>query len=166
MAAAPAGIRRHPARPGVGGHACSSRPAGLGEDPLLGMAPGGRRWQAVLGDRACLPSCTAAGGSRAHGSAGGDAAPAARRGIGPWTAAEVLQRSNGAADALTTGDLNLPGRVGYALTGRRGVGDAEMLHLLAPYAGQRHRAARLILLSGRAPARRAPRAALSRIERL
>ncbi|MEU7028980.1 DNA-3-methyladenine glycosylase 2 family protein [Streptomyces sp. NPDC046275] len=87
-------------------------------------------------------------------------------GIGSWTAAEVLQRSNGAPDALTTGDLHLPGHIGYALTGRRGLGDAEMLELLAPYAGQRHRAARLILLTGRIPTRREPRAPLGRIARL
>ncbi|WP_327740521.1 DNA-3-methyladenine glycosylase 2 family protein (plasmid) [Streptomyces nojiriensis] len=87
-------------------------------------------------------------------------------GLGPWTAAEVLQRSNGAPDALTTGDLHLPGHIGYALTGRRGLGDADMLELLAPYAGQRHRAARLILLTGRIPSRREPRAPLGPIARL
>ncbi len=38
-------------------------------------------------------------------------------GIGPWTAAEVLQRSNGEPDAVTVGDLHLPGQIGYALTG-------------------------------------------------
>jgi hypothetical protein len=32
-----------------------------------------------------------------------------------------------------------------------------MLRLLEPYAGQRHRAARLILLSGRVPPRRTPK---------
>ncbi|MER5733478.1 DNA-3-methyladenine glycosylase 2 family protein [Streptomyces sp. NPDC002138] len=82
-------------------------------------------------------------------------------GIGPWTSAETLQRSNGAPDAVTTGDLHLPGIIGYALTGDRGADDAVMLELLAPYAdqgaGQRHRAARLILLAGRTPPRRAPR---------
>ncbi len=36
-------------------------------------------------------------------------------GIGPWTSAETLQRSNGAADAVTVGDLHLPGIVGHAL---------------------------------------------------
>ena len=79
-------------------------------------------------------------------------------GIGPWTAAETLQRSNGAADAVTVGDLHLPGIVGYALTGRRGCDDAGMLELLAPYAaqGQRHRAVRLLLTTGRVPPRRAP----------
>ncbi|WP_051722686.1 DNA-3-methyladenine glycosylase [Streptomyces albus] len=87
-------------------------------------------------------------------------------GIGPWTAAEVLQRSNGAADAVTVGDLHLPGIVGYALTGARGTDDARMLELLAPYAGQRHRACRLILLSGRVPPRRAPRFPVGDIRRL
>ncbi|MGP3984096.1 DNA-3-methyladenine glycosylase family protein [Streptomyces sp. KR80] len=78
-------------------------------------------------------------------------------GIGPWTAAETLQRSNGAPDAITVGDLHVPKIVGYALTGERGADDDRMLELLAPYEGQRHRACRLILLSGRTPPRRAPR---------
>lgn len=78
-------------------------------------------------------------------------------GIGPWTSAETVQRSHGAADAVTVGDLHLPGIVGWALAGDRHADDAVMLGLLEPYAGQRHRAARLILLSGHTPARRAPR---------
>ncbi|PAZ11878.1 3-methyladenine DNA glycosylase [Streptomyces sp. SA15] len=78
-------------------------------------------------------------------------------GVGPWTSAEVVQRSHGAPDAVTVGDLHLPGIVGWALAGDRYADDAVMLELLEPYAGQRHRAARLILLSGRGPARRAPR---------
>ncbi|MEU0524252.1 DNA-3-methyladenine glycosylase 2 family protein [Streptomyces niveus] len=97
--------------------------------------------------------------------------PAAARlqlipGIGPWTAAEVLQRSNGAPDAVTVGDLHLPGIVGYALAGRPDTDDAGMLELLEPYAGQRHRAVRLILLSGRTPPRRAPRMSVGRISHL
>ncbi|AYG82469.1 DNA-3-methyladenine glycosylase [Streptomyces hundungensis] len=78
-------------------------------------------------------------------------------GIGPWTAAETLQRAIGAADLVTVGDLHLPGIIGHALAGNRNADDDEMLALLEPYAGQRHRAARLILLSGRVPPRRAPR---------
>ncbi|MEU2427921.1 DNA-3-methyladenine glycosylase 2 family protein [Streptomyces sp. NPDC007861] len=78
-------------------------------------------------------------------------------GIGRWTSAETVQRSNGAPDAVTVGDLHLPGIVGYALAGERDADDAAMLELLEPYAGQRHRAARLILLSGRVPARRQPK---------
>ncbi|MFG2128453.1 DNA-3-methyladenine glycosylase family protein [Streptomyces sp. NPDC048751] len=78
-------------------------------------------------------------------------------GIGPWTSAETVQRSHGAADEVTTGDLHLPGIVGWALAGDRDADDAVMLSLLEPYAGQRHRAARLLLLSGVTPARRAPK---------
>ncbi|MFD4699622.1 DNA-3-methyladenine glycosylase family protein [Streptomyces niveus] len=87
-------------------------------------------------------------------------------GIGPWTSAEVLQRSNGAPDAVTVGDLHLPGIVGYALAGRPDTDDAGMLELLKPYAGQRHRAVRLILLTGRTPPRRAPRMPVGRIAHL
>ncbi|MFJ4343441.1 DNA-3-methyladenine glycosylase family protein [Streptomyces sp. NPDC088915] len=78
-------------------------------------------------------------------------------GVGPWTSAEVVQRTHGAPDEVTTGDYHLPGIVGWALAGDRTTDDAAMLDLLAPYEGQRHRAARLILLSGRIPPRRAPR---------
>ncbi|MFC8365449.1 DNA-3-methyladenine glycosylase family protein [Streptomyces griseorubiginosus] len=87
-------------------------------------------------------------------------------GVGPWTSAEVVQRSHGAADAVTVGDLHLPGIVGFALAGDRDADDAVMLSLLEPYAGQRHRAARLILLSGRTPGRRAPRMTRGDIGRL
>ncbi|MET7607734.1 DNA-3-methyladenine glycosylase family protein [Streptomyces avermitilis] len=87
-------------------------------------------------------------------------------GIGPWTAAETLQRTLGAPDALTLGDLHLPVQIGYALTGRSDGTDDMMLQLLAPYPGQRHRAARLILLAGQLPDRRAHRAPHSRIAHL
>ncbi|MER7974172.1 DNA-3-methyladenine glycosylase 2 family protein, partial [Streptomyces sp. NPDC096080] len=87
-------------------------------------------------------------------------------GIGPWTSAETVQRSHGAADAVTVGDLHLPGIVGWVLAGDRDADDSVMLELLAPYAGQRHRAARLVLLSGNGPARRAPRMYRADIGRL
>ncbi|MFJ6697466.1 DNA-3-methyladenine glycosylase family protein [Streptomyces sp. NPDC091272] len=87
-------------------------------------------------------------------------------GIGPWTSAETLQRSNGAPDALTLGDLHLPGIVGHALAGKRDATDADMLELLAPYAGQRHRAVRLIMLTGLTPPCRAPRMAPGRFSHL
>jgi 3-methyladenine DNA glycosylase/8-oxoguanine DNA glycosylase len=77
-------------------------------------------------------------------------------GIGVWTSAEVRQRACGDADAVSVGDYHLPARVGWALAGRV-VDDAGMLELLAPYPGHRHRAARLIELSGLAPPRRGPR---------
>jgi len=79
-------------------------------------------------------------------------------GIGVWTAAEIMQRAHGDADAVSVGDLHLPGLIGYALAGRP-VDDAGMLELLEPYRGHRHRAARLIALAGVRVPRRAPRAA-------
>ena len=80
-------------------------------------------------------------------------------GIGPWTSAEVRQRACGDADAVSVGDYNLPAAVGWALAGRV-VDDAGMLRLLAPYAGHRYRATRLVELSGARPPRRGPRLAM------
>ncbi len=77
-------------------------------------------------------------------------------GIGPWTSAEVRQRACGDADAVSVGDYHLPAIVGWALAGRV-VDDAEMLDLLAPYQGHRHRASLLAGLSGTHPSRRGPR---------
>jgi 3-methyladenine DNA glycosylase/8-oxoguanine DNA glycosylase len=77
-------------------------------------------------------------------------------GIGVWTAAEVMQRAHGDPDAVSVGDANLPGAVGWALAGRV-TDDAGMLELLAPYAGHRYRVTRLVELSGLRPPRRAPR---------
>jgi 3-methyladenine DNA glycosylase/8-oxoguanine DNA glycosylase len=80
-------------------------------------------------------------------------------GVGPWTSAEVRQRACGDADAVSVGDYHLPAAVGWALAGRI-VDDAGMLQLLAPYAGHRYRAARLVELSGVRPPRRGPRLAV------
>jgi 3-methyladenine DNA glycosylase/8-oxoguanine DNA glycosylase len=80
-------------------------------------------------------------------------------GIGVWTSAEVRQRACGEPDAVSVGDYHLPGAVGWVLAGRE-VDDAGMLELLAPYAGHRHRVARLIELSGLGPPRRGPRNAV------
>jgi 3-methyladenine DNA glycosylase/8-oxoguanine DNA glycosylase len=77
-------------------------------------------------------------------------------GIGPWTSAEVRQRACGDADAVSVGDYHLPSIVGWALAGRP-VDDAEMLALLAPYPGHRHRASVLAGLAGPHPPRRGPR---------
>ena len=80
-------------------------------------------------------------------------------GIGPWTSAEVRQRACGDADAVSVGDYHLPAVVGWALAGRI-VDDDGMLELLAPYAGHRYRATRLVELSGAHPPRRGPRLAV------
>jgi 3-methyladenine DNA glycosylase/8-oxoguanine DNA glycosylase len=77
-------------------------------------------------------------------------------GIGPWTSAEIRQRACGDPDAVSVGDYHLPSIVGWALT-RQKTDDTGMLELLAPYAGHRHRAARLLVLSGMGPPRHGPR---------
>lgn len=68
-------------------------------------------------------------------------------GVGPWSIAEVLQRTHGAADYVSVGDFHLAAFVGQVLTGRR-LDDAGMLELLAPFTGNRQRVVRLIGLSG------------------
>jgi 3-methyladenine DNA glycosylase/8-oxoguanine DNA glycosylase len=88
-------------------------------------------------------------------------------GIGPWTSAET-RLALGDPDAVSVGDLNLPGTVCHALTGATGGActDELMVELLEPYRGQRGRVIRLVVLAvgrGLLPRqrRRAPRAALS-----
>ncbi|MGA8466506.1 MAG: DNA-3-methyladenine glycosylase 2 family protein [Trebonia sp.] len=79
-------------------------------------------------------------------------------GIGPWTSAETRQRAAGDPDAVSVGDAHLPDMVGWALAGRSATDDEEMLELLGPYAGHRHRVTRLVRLSGLGgPPRRAPK---------
>jgi 3-methyladenine DNA glycosylase/8-oxoguanine DNA glycosylase len=77
-------------------------------------------------------------------------------GIGVWTAAEVTSRAHGDPDAVSVGDYHLASTVGMALTGSP-VDDDGMLDLLEPWAGQRQRVLRLILLSGITKPRRGPR---------
>ena len=77
-------------------------------------------------------------------------------GIGPWTSAEIRQRTIGDPDALSVGDYHLPSIVGWALI-RQKVDDAGMCELLAPYAGHRYRAAWLLEMSGQGPPRHGPR---------
>jgi 3-methyladenine DNA glycosylase/8-oxoguanine DNA glycosylase len=78
-------------------------------------------------------------------------------GVGPWTSAEVRQRAHGDPDAVSVGDFHLASTVVFNLTGERGGDDAQMLELLAPYAGHRYRAVRMLELVGVAKPRRAPR---------
>lgn len=88
-------------------------------------------------------------------------------GIGVWTSAEV-RFALGDPDAVSVGDHNLPTTVCHALCGAEPdeCTDELMLDLLAPYAGQRARVIRLVVLAvgrGLLPRarRRGPRAALS-----
>lgn len=77
-------------------------------------------------------------------------------GIGVWTSAEVRQRAFGDPDAVSVGDYHLAKNVTYALTGAK-ADDAEMMRLLEPYEGHRHRATILIGLTGLRPPKRGPR---------
>jgi 3-methyladenine DNA glycosylase/8-oxoguanine DNA glycosylase len=79
-------------------------------------------------------------------------------GVGVWTSAETRARALGDTDAVSVGDYHLAHEIGYALTGTR-TDDAGMLELLAPWAGQRQRAVRLIAASGVHEPRRGPRLA-------
>ncbi|MEU9132663.1 DNA-3-methyladenine glycosylase 2 family protein [Kitasatospora sp. NPDC048540] len=78
-------------------------------------------------------------------------------GIGVWTAAETLQRSNGDPDAVSVGDFHLPNLVGWALAGRPRSDDAQMLDLLEPYRPHRYRVCRLLMLTGARAPRYGPR---------
>src|SRR5699024_10956145 len=80
------------------------------------------------------------------------------RGIGPWTIAETLQRTHGAADLVSVGDFHLAHHIGEALTGRR-TDDTGMLELLVPWAGHRQSLVRLIYASGMRFSRFGPRMA-------
>jgi 3-methyladenine DNA glycosylase/8-oxoguanine DNA glycosylase len=73
-------------------------------------------------------------------------------GVGQWTAAEVVQRSHGAADVISVGDYHLPSAVGFVLTGRARTDDAGMVALLEPFRPHRQRVVRLVEACGvRAP---------------
>jgi 3-methyladenine DNA glycosylase/8-oxoguanine DNA glycosylase len=85
-------------------------------------------------------------------------------GVGVWTSAQV-RLARGDPDAVSVGDYNLPGLVGFVLAGEP-TDDAGMLELLAPFAPHRGRVIRLLSAAAAAglvtrPPRRAPRAALS-----
>jgi 3-methyladenine DNA glycosylase/8-oxoguanine DNA glycosylase len=98
--------------------------------------------------------------------------PAARRrlalvpGVGEWTVAETTLRALGDPDAVSVGDFHLSNTVGFALTGAARTDDATMLELLAPWAGQRARVIRLILLSGLQAPKFGPRFSPMDISRL
>ncbi len=68
-------------------------------------------------------------------------------GVGIWTAAETAQRAFGDADALSIGDYHLAKVVGWSLLGRP-IDDDAMVQLLAPMRPHRHRAVRLLEVSG------------------
>ncbi|HXT91291.1 MAG TPA: DNA-3-methyladenine glycosylase 2 family protein [Trebonia sp.] len=86
-------------------------------------------------------------------------------GIGIWTSAEARQRAAGDPDAVSVGDYHLKNVVGWALAGKRRSTDEEMLALLEPFKGHRHRATRLIGLTRGNGTGGAPKAAGSGVSR-
>ena len=68
-------------------------------------------------------------------------------GVGEWTAAETAQRAFGDADALSVGDYHLAKVVGWSLLGHP-IDDPQMVELLEPMRPHRHRAVRLLEVSG------------------
>lgn len=84
----------------------------------------------------------------------GKRSPAAARaamtslpGVGEWTAAETAQRAFGDADALSVGDYHLAKMIGWSLLGHP-IDDPAMVELLEPLRPHRHRAVRLLEVSG------------------
>jgi 3-methyladenine DNA glycosylase/8-oxoguanine DNA glycosylase len=86
-------------------------------------------------------------------------------GIGIWTSAEARQRAAGDPDAVSVGDYHLKNVVGWALAGKHRSTDEEMLALLEPFKGHRHRATRLIGLTRGNGTGSAPKAAGSGVSR-
>lgn len=77
-------------------------------------------------------------------------------GVGIWTAAEVMQRAHGDADAVSYGDFHIPATVGWALAGRP-FDDDQLRSFLRPWAGHRGRVVRLVEASGFRKPRFGPR---------
>lgn len=78
-------------------------------------------------------------------------------GIGPWTAAKILQWVYGDPDAWSIDDYHVPGLICYAFTGSK-QGDAAKM--LEPYAGHRLRVELLLVPHTQREARRGPRKTL------
>lgn len=78
------------------------------------------------------------------------------RGIGVWTASEVLHRALGDADAVSFGDYHVAKNIGWALTGNP-IDDHQLADLLQPYAGHRYRVQKLLALAGMQRPRHGPR---------
>ncbi|PPG23402.1 3-methyladenine DNA glycosylase [Rathayibacter toxicus] len=141
--------------------------------PLV-LAPSARQWRQIPSwdwhragvdptrSRTVVGAASAAAGLERTLALGRGGVEVAQRlqsvpGIGPWTAAEVMQRAHGDPDAVSIGDYHLSAAVGFALTGRLGVDDEGMLELLEPWRGHRQRIVRLIGCSGVRTPRRGPR---------
>lgn len=79
-------------------------------------------------------------------------------GVGVWTSAEVRQRAQGDADAVSFGDYHVAKDIGWALTGAP-VDDAALEQLLEPWRPHRGRVQALVAMAGLRRPRRGPRMA-------
>jgi 3-methyladenine DNA glycosylase/8-oxoguanine DNA glycosylase len=130
---------------------------GLGIEPRRGALLRRIAREAPRLEKLGAPARLPAGGGA--GAASLAAALRSHTGIGPWTAAEVTLRALGDPDAVSVADAHLSNVVAFVLTGAARGTDERMLELLAPWAGHRARAIRLIERSGITPPRYGPRVA-------
>ncbi len=79
-------------------------------------------------------------------------------GVGVWTSAEVRQRAQGDADAVSFGDYHVAKDVGWALTGTP-FDDAQLAEFLEPWRPHRGRVPALLGLARLGRPRRGPRMA-------
>jgi 3-methyladenine DNA glycosylase/8-oxoguanine DNA glycosylase len=91
---------------------------------------------------------------------------AALPGIGIWSVAKVAAVAFGDPDAVSVGDYWLKHWVCHTLAGEPRGTDERMLELLRPWAGQRGRVCRLVMVAGVAPPRYGPRLPMARIQDL
>ncbi|MDJ0953864.1 MAG: DNA-3-methyladenine glycosylase 2 family protein [Acidimicrobiia bacterium] len=87
------------------------------------------------------------------------------RGVGAWTAAQVMGAAWGDRDAIPVGDFHLPNTVSWALAREPRGTDERMLELLEAYRPQRRRALLLVKMSGIHAPRYGPRTSQSIISR-
>jgi 3-methyladenine DNA glycosylase/8-oxoguanine DNA glycosylase len=78
-------------------------------------------------------------------------------GVGPWTAAHVVNAALGDADAVAVGDYHLPHLVTFAFTGAPRGDDAQMLELLEPFRPHRGRVIAMLMAGGHSAPRYGPR---------
>jgi 3-methyladenine DNA glycosylase/8-oxoguanine DNA glycosylase len=95
--------------------------------------------------------------ARCADSAEATARMTAIRGIGPWTAAEVVRTVYGDPDAVSVGDFHIPHTVAWALADEPRGDNARMLELLAPFAPHRGRVCLLLAAAGYAAPKFGPR---------
>ncbi len=79
------------------------------------------------------------------------------RGVGPWTASNVLGMRMARPEPVPLGDYNLRHTVAWALAGEPRATEARMLELLKPFEGFGYRVVRLIFAANIQAPRRGPR---------